>query len=82
MDGACVELCTKDDIPCWAPELLVVALQLCGKDSRTHQGSEGGKSGPESLLISCMTIPKAHPKPRGGDRISELSRGASRTAEH
>lgn len=38
MNGTGVELHTEDDISGWAPELLVVALQLGGKESRAHQG--------------------------------------------
>lgn len=45
MDGTGVELHTEDDISGWAPELLVVALQLGGKESRAHQGPEEGTSG-------------------------------------
>lgn len=50
MDGAGVELHTEDDVSGWAPELLVVALQLGGKASRAHQGPEGAKSGPRVSL--------------------------------
>lgn len=46
MDGAGVELHTEDDVSGWAPELLVVALQLRGEESRAHQGPGDGKSGP------------------------------------
>lgn len=45
MDGTGVELHTEDDISGWAPKLLVVALQLGGKESRARQATEDGKSG-------------------------------------
>ena len=58
MDGAGMELHAEDDVSGWAPELLVVALQLGGKESRAHQGPEGRKLVPRSLLISSMTKPQ------------------------
>lgn len=77
MDGAGVELHTEDDVSGWAPELLVVALQLSEKESRAHQAPTGGKPGPRELLHQLQDwAPKAHPKPSEGEvtntnRISE-----------
>lgn len=63
MDGTGVELHTEDDISGWAPELLVVALQLYGKESGAHQGPEAGESGPRELLYQTQDwVPKPRPK--------------------
>lgn len=77
MDGAGVELHTEDDVSGWAPELLVVALQLGEKESKAHQAPTGVKPGPRELLYQLQDwAPQAHPKPSEGEvtntnRISE-----------
>jgi hypothetical protein len=47
MNGTGVELHTKDDVSGWAPELLVVALQLEGK--KTKNGGSGPREPPDWL---------------------------------
>lgn len=42
MDGTGMELHAEDDVSSWAPELLVVTLQLVGETAEPIRGPEGG----------------------------------------
>lgn len=55
MDGTGVELHTEDDISGWAPELLMVTLQLGGKRAEPIRDPRMGNQVSGSLLLSSMT---------------------------
>lgn len=50
MDGTGVKLHTEYDVSSRAPELLVVALQLGGKESKAYEGPKDGKPCPMESL--------------------------------
>lgn len=75
VDGAGVELHTEDDVTGWAPELLVVALQLGGGESRAHRGKSGPREPPR---LTGNPVRERSPTP---NRSSELSGETSRRAE-
>lgn len=52
MDGTGVELHTEDDISGWAPELLVVALQLVGRRAEPIRGPRRGNQISGSSLLA------------------------------
>lgn len=63
-----MKLHTEYDVSSRAPELLVVALQLGGKESKAYEGPKDGKPCPmESLDHLSKTGPQGHPKSSEGE---------------
>ena len=62
MDGTGMELHTEDDISSWAPELLVVTLQLVGETAEPIRGPEGGSQSQGASLSAPFLGPKPSEK--------------------